>query len=187
MLGKRLVRVDSGQRIAGWIVETEAYRGQDDLGCHARAGRTKRTSVMYGPAGFAYVYFTYGLHWMLNCVTEVQGFPAAVLIRAIAPAEGLNLIAQRRGNRPFSEWTNGPAKICQALGIDGAHNGLDMCDPDSPLFIENAAPIPDGSVTTGPRVGLNRVPEPWKSVSWRFLAENVDLTSQQATQSGALT
>src|SRR3970040_1161940 len=81
LLGMRLVRYDQGQRIAGIIVETEAYRGEEDLGCHCKAGRTPRTKVMYGPPGHAYVYFTYGMHWMLNFVTQVQGFPAAGLIR----------------------------------------------------------------------------------------------------------
>src|SRR5512139_559864 len=88
LLGKNLVRVQNGQRLGGAILETEAYNGEVDLGCHARAGRTPRTQVMYGPPGHAYVYFTYGMHWMLNFVTQEEGFPAAVLIRAILPLEG---------------------------------------------------------------------------------------------------
>ena len=81
LLGMRLVRLEGGARLAGLIVETEAYIGQEDLGCHARAGLTERNRVMFGPPGHAYVYFTYGMHWLLNCVTEAQGFPAAVLLR----------------------------------------------------------------------------------------------------------
>jgi DNA-3-methyladenine glycosylase len=168
LLGKRLVRLDLGQRLAGIIVETEAYRGQEDLGCHAKAGLTPRTQVMYGPPGHAYVYFTYGMHWMLNFVSEPAGFPAAVLIRAIWPTEGIRLLAARRSGRPRSAWMDGPAKLCQALGIDRALNGADLCAPDSVLFIEAGLSIPDSSVTNSPRVGLNNVPEPWKSIPWRF-------------------
>ena len=88
LIGARLVRILNGQRLVGIITETEAYIGEKDLGCHAKAGRTARTAVMYGPPGHAYVYFTYGNHWMLNVVTEREGFPAAVLLRAIQPIEG---------------------------------------------------------------------------------------------------
>src|SRR5688572_13882499 len=89
LLGARLVRILDGVRLEGLISETEAYVGETDLGCHAKAGRTRRTQVMYGPPGRAYVYFTYGHHWMLNAVTEAEGFPAAVLIRAIQPLQGV--------------------------------------------------------------------------------------------------
>ena len=168
ILGARLVRVESGQRLAGIITEAEAYIGETDLGCHARAGRTPRTAVMYGPPGHAYVYFTYGMHWMLNFVTEAEGFPAAVLIRAIQPVEGLETIAARRKGRPQQAWTDGPGKICQALGIDGGLNGTDLCAAEAVLFVEAGDPVPDDCVTIGPRVGLNSVPEPWKSMPWRY-------------------
>jgi DNA-3-methyladenine glycosylase len=127
---------------------------------------------MYGPAGHAYVYFTYGMHWMLNFVTEAEAFPAAVLIRAILPTEGLDVIASRRDGQPFERWTDGPAKLCRALGIDGRQHGLDLCGPQTELFVEPGPlgePVPDLAVTIGPRVGLNNVPEPWKSVPWRYL------------------
>ena len=162
------MHLDNGQRLAGWITEVEAYIGEADLGCHARAGRTPRTQVMYGPPGHAYVYFTYGMHWCLNFVTEAEGFPAAVLIRAIQPCEGLEIIAARRSPQPPARWTDGPGKLCQALGIDRRHNGLDLCSPESELFVEFGSPIPPENVTIGPRVGLNSVPEPWKSMPWRF-------------------
>jgi DNA-3-methyladenine glycosylase len=168
LLGKRLVRLEGGTRLAGVIIEAEAYRGQADLGCHAKTGLTPRTRVMYGTPGHAYVYFTYGMHWMLNFVSEPAGFPAAVLIRAIWPTEGIPQIASRRLGRPRSAWTDGPAKLCQALGIDRALNGADLCAPDAVLFVEAGVPIPDSSVTISPRVGLNNVPEPWKSIPWRF-------------------
>jgi DNA-3-methyladenine glycosylase len=171
LLGKRLVRLEGEHRLSGYITEVEAYRGETDLGCHAKAGRTPRTQVMYGPPGHAYVYFTYGMHWMLNFVTEAEGFPAAVLLRGIYPVEGRTVIAERRKGQPPALWTNGPAKICQALAIDQRFNGADLCTPEANLYIENGLPILDVSVTIGPRVGLYTVPEPWKSIPWRFLVK----------------
>ena len=168
LLGTRLVHIDDGQRLSGWITETEAYIGEADQACHARAGRTPRTQVMYGPPGHAYVYFTYGMHWCLNFVTEAEGFPAAVLIRAIQPTEGIEVIAARRTPQPATHWTDGPGKLCQALGLDRSHNGLDLCHPASALFLEPASSIPSKNVTISPRVGLTNVPEPWKSMPWRF-------------------
>ncbi|MGW8250226.1 MAG: DNA-3-methyladenine glycosylase, partial [Anaerolineales bacterium] len=155
----------------------EAYRGQEDQGCHAKAGLTPRTQVMFGSPGHAYIYFTYGMHWMLNFVTEAEGYPAAVLIRAVYPLEGLDLIAARRKKQPAQHWTDGPAKLCQAFGIDGSLNGIDICRPGAQIFVEKGEPIPDSSVTISGRVGLNNVPEPWKSIPWRFLA-NVDQMDQ---------
>lgn len=171
LLGRRLVRLENGQRIAGIILEAEAYRGEQDQGCHCKAGLTPRTRVMYGPPGHAYVYFTYGMHWMLNFVVEGEGFPAAILIRAIQPSEGLEVIARRRSGQAAERWTDGPAKICQALNIDRHLNGADLCAADALLFVEAGQPVPDSSVTIGPRVGLNSVPEPWKSIPWRFLVD----------------
>lgn len=173
LLGRRLVRCINGQRVGGLIVECEAYRGEEDLACHARAGRTPRTAVMYGPPGQAYVYFTYGMHWMLNCVTGPQGFPAAVLIRAIQPREGLQQIAARRAGRPLRDWCNGPAKLCQALDIDGQHNGLPLWQDSGGLWLESGQPVPDGQVRCTPRIGIPRVPEPWRSMPWRFVLDGV--------------
>lgn len=158
-------------RMAGLILETEAYIGQEDLGCHAKAGLTPRTAVMFGPPGHAYVYFTYGMHWCLNFVTETEGFPAAVLIRAIHPTEGMEILAQRRAPQPQRHWTDGPAKLCQALGVDGKLNGHDICAPAASLFVEASVTNLSQSVTNGPRVGLTNVPEPWKSMPWRFMAQ----------------
>ena len=173
LLGARLLRLDHGERLVGYITETEAYIGEADQACHARAGLTPRTRIMYGPPGHAYVYFTYGIHWMLNFVTQEQGFPAAVLIRAVFPVQGIPQIASRRWGQPRSAWTDGPAKLCQAFGIDGALNGLDLCQPQSPLVVQPGLLVPDESVTTGPRVGLNSVPEPWKSLPWRFRVQGM--------------
>jgi DNA-3-methyladenine glycosylase len=164
LLGLRLVRLLDGVRLAGLISETEAYIGEDDLACHARSGRTRRNAVMYGPPGFAYVYFTYGMHWMLNAVAGPEGFPAAVLIRAIRTLDGIDIISARRRGRD----TLGPAKVTQALGIDRALNGADLCTPASGLWIEAGLPVAESAVISGPRIGLATVPEPWKSMPWRF-------------------
>ena len=164
LLGAQLVRILDGVRLAGIISECEAYIGEEDLGCHAKSGRTKRNAIMYGLPGHAYVYFTYGMHWMLNAVTEREGFPAAVLIRGMVPVEGVPIIsANRQGGD-----TRGPAKLTQALRIDAALNGASLCDRDSGLWIEAGTPVPDSDIITSPRVGLFTVPEPWKSVPWRF-------------------
>jgi len=172
LLGCRLVRVQDGRRIAGLILETEAYQGEDDLGCHASVGKTPRTAVMYGAPGYAYVYFTYGMHWLLNAVTDGEGIPAAVLIRAIHPVEGE---AQMAVNRPYNAgkrgWTDGPAKLTQALGIDKAFNRADLCRPESGLWVERGEMIQDKYVKCASRVGLNSVPEPWHSIPWRFIVE----------------
>ena len=171
LLGARLVRILDGVRLEGIISETEAYIGETDLGCHAKAGRTRRTQVMYGPPGRAYIYFTYGMHWMLNAVTEAEGFPAAVLIRAIETVEGLRVVESRRAKAKRADWTNGPAKLTLAFGVDSAQNGVDLTTTESNLWIEPGLPVPDRSVTIGPRVGLYSVPEPWKSMPWRFRKE----------------
>jgi DNA-3-methyladenine glycosylase len=152
--------------LAGLITEVEAYIGESDLACHARAGLTSRTATMYGPPGCLYVYFNYGLHWMLNIVTEREGFPAAILIRGIQVTAGLELIRQRRQRN--EHLTDGPAKIAQAFAIHKVWNGYDLCDPDSDLFIEQCSPISRHRIRTAPRVGLGSVPEPWRSKRWNF-------------------
>jgi DNA-3-methyladenine glycosylase len=167
LLGMRLVRLDDGTRLSGRVIETEAYIGSDDLGCHARHGRTARNESMWGPAGHAYVYFTYGMHWMLNIVTEKAGFPAAVLIRAVAPEEGLPTMRRRR-RVAEPRLTDGPAKLCQALAIDKAFDGRDLCAAGAELYFESLPAVWESSVTRGPRVGLNNVPEPWHGLPWRF-------------------
>lgn len=167
LIGARLVRILDGVKLVGLISETEAYIGEDDLACHAKAGLTKRTAPMYGPPGHAYVYFTYGNHWMLNAVTEREGFPAAVLIRAIQPIEGVDVMMERRQGRDAF----GPGKLTQALGITKSENNADLTESGSPLRIEAGFSVPDSGVTIGARVGLNSTPEPWLSMPWRFLVK----------------
>jgi DNA-3-methyladenine glycosylase len=175
LIGARLVRILDGVKLVGLITETEAYISQEDLACHAKAGLTPRTKVMFGPPGHAYVYFTYGNHWMLNVVTEKEGFPAAVLIRAIQPIQGAQLMSARRSGRD----TFGPGKLTQAMGITKSENGVDLTEAGdvlslskgSSLWIEAGQSVPDSAVTIGPRVGLNNTPEPWLSKPWRFLVK----------------
>ncbi len=171
LLGARLVRISNGVKLVGLISETEAYFGFDDLASHAKTGRTIRTDPMFGPPGIAYVYFTYGNHWMLNAVTEREGFPAAVLIRAIQPVEGIDVMMERRQGRD----TLGPGKLTQALGITKSENYAHLTEAASSLRIEAGIFVPDKSVTIGPRVGLNTTPEPWFSKPWRFLVKETIL------------
>lgn len=126
LLGKLIVRETPEGRMAARIVETEAYFGEGDPASHASRGMTPRSSIMFGPPGVAYVYFNYGVHWLLNFVTDTDGTPGAVLIRAVEPVEGGKLMRRNRlVNRP-QELTNGPAKLTKALGIDGSFNGKDI-------------------------------------------------------------
>ncbi len=167
ILGQVLVRVLDGERMSGRIVEVEAYIGEDDRASHARLGRTPRNEAMYGPPGHAYVYQIYGLHHCLNIVTGPEGFPAAVLIRALEPLEGLEQMRQRRGIADPVLLTAGPARLCQALGIDRRLDKADMCAPDAVLFVEAGAPLPDDRIATSPRVGVPG-DERARTVPWRL-------------------
>lgn len=176
LLGKLLCRKLDGHLLTGIITETEAYQGESDLGCHAKSGRTNRTEVMYGPPGRAYVYFTYGMHWMLNAVTNPDGFPGAVLIRAVFPLDGITQMQTLRKrpdkltpHHPEKRWTDGPAKLCQAFGISGRENGINLCAEGVNLYITDGgtAILPDWVENTS-RIGLYTVHEPWKSMPWRW-------------------
>ena len=179
LLGKKLVRQRDGRILSGIIVETEAYCDGEarDLACHGErannAQPTPRTAVMFGPAGVAYVYFTYGIHWLFNVVTGEPGQPNAVLIRALEPVEGIEEMLLLRGKRPLRQLTNGPAKLTQALAIDKSHNAANLCQPDGVIWIEDAPATPEHRIATGPRIGLGKTPEPWFSIPWRYwLADN---------------
>ncbi|HEY2850148.1 MAG TPA: DNA-3-methyladenine glycosylase [Gemmatimonadaceae bacterium] len=160
LLGATLECTARGVRCSGRIVETEAYTGEEDLACHAAAGRTARTEPLYGPPGRAYVYFVYGMHWCVNAVTRRAGLPSAVLIRALEPLEGIPAMRRRRGVKRDRDLTNGPAKLCEALGITGgAHNGVSL--QTSPLRILRGEEVPDADVAVTPRIGISRaVSEP---------------------------
>ena len=181
LIGARLVRILDGQKLVGLITEAEAYISQKDLACHAKAGLTARTAVMFGEPGHAYVYFTYGNHWMLNVVTEPEGFPAAVLISAIQPIQGLDVMLERRNGRD----TFGPGKLCQAMGITKSENGVDLTKKTGSLWIEEGVKVRNSLVTKGPRVGLNNTPEPWLSKPWRFLVKGWNIPQEETLAPGA--
>ena len=167
LLGQRLVRVLDGRRLSGRIVEVEAYVGEDDQASHARPGPTRRNAPMYGPPGHAYVYLIYGMHHCFNVVAEREGFPAAVLVRALEPLEGIEKMRSLRGGRPDLPLTSGPARLCQALDIDRRFDGADLCASDALLFLEQDAIVPDEIITTGPRIGV-RGNEIAATTPWRF-------------------
>jgi DNA-3-methyladenine glycosylase len=185
LLGRKLVRCLEGVRIGGTIVETEAYCDSEgalvqDLACHASANQgrpTARTAPMFGPPGYAYVYFTYGLHWLFNVVTGREGEANAVLIRALEPLEGERPMAAHR-RRPRAEWTNGPAKLTQALAIGKVHNGASLFRPGGEIWIESGSPVAAEAIAVGPRIGLGKTPEPWLSKPWRYWIEGNKFVSR---------
>lgn len=154
LLGARLVSSVEGLRTAGMVVETEAYTGPEDPASHAarRIGRTRRNRSMFGPAGRAYVYRSYGIHWCVNVVTGREDEPAAVLIRALEPLEGVETMEERRGRD--RDLCSGPGRLCQALGITGALDGHDLSRP--PLRILAGREVPDERVGRSGRVGVSR-------------------------------
>jgi DNA-3-methyladenine glycosylase len=144
------------------LTEVEAYAGEADPGSHAFRGRTPRTEVMFGPAGFAYVYFTYGMHWCLNVVTGAAGTASAVLLRAGAVEAGVEAARSRRPGASDRDLCRGPARLCKALGIDGSLGGTDLLDPAAPLRLRLQRP--PSAFRTGPRVGVagDGAPTPWR-------------------------
>jgi len=172
LLGKYLV-VESGRRIlSGRIVETEAYIGSDDPACHASRGRTPRNEVMFGPPGYAYIYFTYGMYHCLNLVTEKDGFPAAVLIRAIEPAQGTESMMKRRQTRDIKNLTSGPGKLCQALGLDRSLNGADLCS--GRIWVEDRGENVE-KTRSASRIGVAT----GKNKKWRFYIWNSEFVSKR--------
>ncbi|MBU1089643.1 DNA-3-methyladenine glycosylase [Patescibacteria group bacterium] len=164
---------------AGIINEVEAYIGCADPACHAARGRTARNAVMWGKAGVAYVYFTYGMHFCLNFTTECEGFPAAILIRGVAATRGTAAMRRRRQRGPRlkkiprkngvteKNLANGPSKLCEAFGIDLRQNGLDLCARNSEMFVTARQFEPDCKAT--PRVGIRAGQEKL----WRFVSKNL--------------
>jgi DNA-3-methyladenine glycosylase len=174
VLGARLVREPdrAGEpRRVGRIVELEAYIGPEDRASHARMGPTARNRVMFGPPGRAYVYLVYGMHHCLNIVTEADGRPAALLVRAVEPLEGLDAMRAARGPRGASDHrlAAGPGLVGSAFAIDRSFTGMDLCDPASRLHLA-AAPDdePAPEIAAGPRVGIAYAGEPWTRVPWRL-------------------
>ena len=155
LLGAVLETTLGGVRCRGRIVETEAYLGEHDPACHAVVGRTPRTDPLYGPPGTAYVYFVYGMHWCVNAVTRAAGLPSAVLIRAVEPLEGLETMRARRPRaRSDRTLADGPAKLCQAMGITGALNRASLLA--GPLRILEGTRIPEAQVRVTSRIGITK-------------------------------
>lgn len=167
LVGKVVVHRGRDGAAAGRIVEVEAYGGEDDPACHAAAGLTPRNAPLYGPPGCAYVYLNYGIHYLLNAVTGPVGFPAAVLIRALSPVEGLDGMRRRRrpgrlGAEPPGDEAlcRGPGNLTRALGVTLRQNRLDLCGDR--LFIEDRG-LPAGAVRWGPRIGITvGTARPWR-------------------------
>ena len=170
LLGKKLIRRIGGKELSGIIIETEAYCGTKDSACHAHRGQTLRNAVMFGPPGCAYVYFTYGMHYLLNLVTEDEGNPCAVLLRAIEPLLGLTEMRVRR-KRHGKELTNGPAKLCQALAIDKFFNGWDLTK-GSQLWLENYQMVESQVILSKPRIGIDYARKEDRESLWRFLIKS---------------
>jgi DNA-3-methyladenine glycosylase len=164
LLGRTLVRrLPDGTRLAGRIVETEAYE-PDDPASHGFRGPTPRNAVMFGPAGHLYVYFTYGNHWMMNVVTGPDGQASAVLLRAAEPLEGLEAMARARGREGLADLCSGPGKLAQALAVDRSFDGADLVR-GSDVWIEEGTPTPRAQISSTARVGIRTGLER----RWRFL------------------
>jgi DNA-3-methyladenine glycosylase len=153
LIGTKLIHEFKGRILSGMIIETEAYLGYKDSACHAYKRRTPRNSVMFGPSGVAYVYLVYGMHFMLNIVTEQIGNPCAVLIRAIEPIDGLTQMEALRGKKD-KDLSNGPAKLCQAMAIDKSLNGWKVTKGKC-LWLESYKKIAAKLINVGPRIGIN--------------------------------
>ncbi len=162
LLGKVIARQWKGERLAGRIVEAEAYFGEQDPAAHAYIGRTARNAVLFGPPGIAYVYFIYGMYYCLNISCEPDGQAGCVLIRALEPVEGLGTMTRLRKLPPNSKprlLTSGPGRLCQALDITrSAHNGVDVTQPSSALHIEDDGYEPE-NIRTTPRIGIRHAAE----------------------------
>lgn len=167
LLGKLLVvPAADGERVSGIIVETEAYRGPLDRAAHSYGGRrTKRTEPMYAIGGTAYVFFVYGMYYQFNVVTNAAETPHAVLIRAVEPCEGLELMRKRRHGQPDRNLTKGPGKLCIAMGIDRRLDGADLLGQQ--VWLEERLPVKRSQILSGPRIGIDYAGE-WISKPWRF-------------------
>jgi DNA-3-methyladenine glycosylase len=165
LLGAVVASEVGGARVAVRLTEVEAYEGVDDPASHAFRGTTRRTGVMFGPAGHLYCYFTYGMHWCANIVCGADGVAAAVLLRAGEIVEGLETARARRpAARRDVDLARGPARLASSLGLGAEQNGLDLCDPASPVRLESRRTRRSIAVVAGPRVGISAAAER----EWRF-------------------
>lgn len=172
LLGCELLRtLDDGTVLRGRIVETEAY-DESDPASHSHKGKTTRNEVMFGPAGFMYVYFIYGMYYCCNVATGPDGHGEAVLIRAIEPLEGGDAMQLRRNGITGINVSNGPGKLCQALAIDARFNGHNLAQ--TPLQLILKPPVPEGLIASGPRIGIKLGQE----AAWRFYLKNSTFVSR---------
>ena len=181
LLGKLLVVPhESGKRVSGMIVEVEAYRGPEDRASHAYGGRrTKRTETMYGPGGTAYVYFVYGMYNQFNVVTNVEDIPHAILVRALEPVEGLDIMRRRRKGRSEYELTSGPGRLCLAMGIDRRLDKADLLGRK--VWIEEGVSVSPRDIARGPRIGIDYA-EKWVTKPWRFWIKDNPFVSKRSKQ-----
>ena len=178
LLGKLLVvPAADGRRVSGMIVEVEAYRGPEDRASHAYGGRrTRRTETMYGEGGVAYVYFVYGMYYQFNVVSNVKDTPHAILVRALEPVEGVDLMRERRHSHPDHNLTNGPGKLCIALGIDRALDGADLLGQR--VWLEEFQRVTPRRIAKGPRIGIDYAQE-WIDKPWRFWIRDNSFVSRK--------
>lgn len=175
LLGKYFVRKLNNQTLVGKIVEVEAYLGEKDPASHTYRGQTKRNEVMFKEGGHLYVYFTYGMHFCANVVTEKEGIGHAVLLRAIEPVEGIELMRKNRGfstDKPDKNLTNGPAKLCEAFGIAREENGTDLLG--NKIFFTAGESISNNRIMVSRRIGIKRAIEK----KWRFYIKDNDNISK---------
>ncbi|HEY3025125.1 MAG TPA: DNA-3-methyladenine glycosylase [Pyrinomonadaceae bacterium] len=179
LLGKLLVvPAKNRRRVSGIIVEAEAYRGPQDRAAHSYGGRrTKRTEAMYGLGGTAYIFFVYGMYYQFNVVTNAEQAPHAVLIRALEPVEGIEIMRTRRHGQPDHNLTNGPGKLCIALGIDRRFDRADLLGDK--VWIEEGQTIPRSRIASGPRIGIDYAAE-WVEKPWRFWIKNNPYVSRRS-------
>lgn len=167
LLGKILVHETGRGMLRARIVETEAYRGVIDKASHAFGGkRTKRVEVLYGPGGFAYVYLIYGMYHCMNVVTRDEGVPECVLLRALEPLEGTDIMMECRGTRDIKKLCSGPGKLCMAMGMDMLTNGEDLCGPE--LYIEDAPALPEERIVSSKRINIDYAGEA-RDYPWRYM------------------
>lgn len=173
LIGKILAVGLEGEVVAGRIVETEAYCGPGDEASHAGRGMTARNSVMFGPAGHAYVYFSYGMHHLFNVVTEGEGVPGAVLVRALEPIEGIGAMQSARRTSKLSDLCSGPAKLTQALGIDLSFNAVRLSGAKGIAVLDDG--FAGGDVVAGPRIGITKATD----LPWRFYVKENPYVSRR--------
>ncbi len=178
LIGKVLCTdIDGTSHTSGIITETEAYRGRDDKACHAHESRTKRTEIMYHEGGKAYVYLCYGIHHLFNIVTNVEGLADAVLIRAIRPLDGIEVMLERRGKDALApELTAGPGRLSQALGITTDYYGVDLTAKSSVWIEDRGRTVSDAQIESSPRIGVDYAGEDAQR-PWRFYLKDSEWVS----------